>query len=181
MLRSVLLRVRVFRLCSAVVWPLALLFVYPLSLLKKKNPGGLFFLFDRYCIGGAQGVFLDILAAVEDSPKQLYFTRRPADSGLKHLFYAVPNTEIREIDFWTCNPLLRFFAVHFYAFYINRHRGARVLGSNSTFFYDLVPFLSRKVRSIDLFHNFQNYGNHGFQFYGLATCRHLDVRVVVDR
>ena len=42
-------------------YPMAIVFVYPFVLMKKKNSSGYFFFFDRYVIGGAQKVHIDIL------------------------------------------------------------------------------------------------------------------------
>jgi glycosyltransferase involved in cell wall biosynthesis len=80
---------------------------------------------------------------------------------------------------WCDNLLFRLFAVHFFAFYLNRHQGAKVLSSNSTFFYDTLPFLSKRIKKIELLHNF-SHDKRGMEYFGLANYRYLDHRMVID-
>ncbi len=172
-------KIKWFRIFLWIVYPFAWLLIYPFALLKKKNTSQLFFFFDRYAIGGAQRVHLDILDTVRDIPKQVYFTRRSLNDKLKQTFYTVPNSKNADIHFWCDNLLFRFLTVHFFAFYINRHPRAIVLSSNSTFFYDMVPFLKEKVYTIELLHNF-TFGKMGMEFFGLANYKYLDKRLVID-
>lgn len=174
-----LTKIKLFRIAAWITYPLALIFVYPFAMMKKKNPGGLFFFFDRYVIGGAQRTFLEMLRSVADTPKQVYFTRKSWDQSLKNEFYSMPNTQSRDIHLWCDNLLFRLFAVHYYAFYINRHERPHVFGSNSTFFYDMLPFFSQRVRTTELLHNF-TFGKKGMEFFGLANCRYLRHRIVYD-
>lgn len=162
-----------------ITYPISLIILYPIVLLKSKNSSSLFFFFDRYAIGGAQRVHLDILESVKDIFKIVYFTRYSPNDKLKHEFYSFPNTRCFDIHVWCDNLLPRLFTVHFYAFYLNRHPGAVVLSSNSTFFYDMLPFLSKKVTTIELLHNF-SYGKKGMEFFGLANHHFLDYRMVID-
>jgi glycosyltransferase involved in cell wall biosynthesis len=172
-------KIKIFRILLGITWLPSLIILGPLALMRKKSSTGLFFFFDRYAMGGAQKVYLDILEAVEDIEKDLFFTRASPDDTLKRQFEASPNTGIHHIR-WCCEPIIfRLFSVHYFAFYINRHRGARVLGSNSTFFYDLLPFLSKSVFTIELLHNF-TYGKRGMEFFGLLNHRFLSVRAVID-
>lgn len=174
-----LTKIKWFRIASGITYLPSLLFVYPFALLKKKNRSELFFFFDRYSIGGAQRIHLDILESVEDVPKQVYFTRKSVNQSLKDAFYSIPNTVAKDIHFWCDNILFRLFTVHYYAFYLNRHNRARVLSSNSTFFYDLLPFLNKKITTIELLHNF-TFGKKGMEFFGLANHKALTHRFVYD-
>lgn len=175
-----LTKIKIFRIALWVTYPIALLFLYPLASLRKKKSSGLFFLFDRYSIGGAQKIFLDILSSLQDTQKTVYFTRLSEDGKLKELFFQQQNTYSRDIHIWCDNLLFRLFSVHFYAFYLNRHRDLRILSSNSTFFFDLLPFLRKDALRVELLHNF-SYGKKGFEFFGLANCSYLNHRIVYDR
>lgn len=175
-----LLRIRLFRIALRATYPFALILVYPFSLLKPKNPSGLFFFFDHWGIGGAQRVFLDILESVRDTHKQVYFTRSPPGTGMRESFRAMANTDILDIHPRSENPLARIVNAHYYAFYINRHRKPRVFGSNSTFFYDMLPLVTGRAYRMELLHNFRNDRHKAFEYFGLADCRYLDVRLVVD-
>ncbi|HLO37726.1 MAG TPA: glycosyltransferase family 4 protein [Lacibacter sp.] len=62
---------------------------------------------------------------------------------------------------------------------MNRHKQATVLSSNSTFFYDLLPFLNKTITTIELLHNF-TFGKKGMEFFGLASHQYLTHRFVYD-
>ncbi|HYD19843.1 MAG TPA: glycosyltransferase [Flavipsychrobacter sp.] len=153
--------------------------LYPFVFFKKKNEGELFFFFDRYVIGGAQKVHLDILESVSEQQKQIYFTRYSPNEGLKDAFYRLPNSISSDVHFYCDNLLIRLFSVHFFAFYVNRHKRAHIFSSNSTFFYDMLPFIDKKIIRTELLHNF-TYGNNGMEHFGLANHQYLDNRMVID-
>lgn len=174
-----LTKIRLFRILLWITYPLALVFLWPVAMLRKKNLPGLFFLFDRYAIGGAQRIHLDILNGISDIPKQVWFTRKSPNDKLKDSFYSIPNTDSRDIHRWCDWLLFRLFSVHYYSIYINRHRDAHVFSSNSTFFYDMLPFLKTGVIKTELLHNF-SFGRKGMEFFGLANHKLLTYRVVYD-
>lgn len=161
-----------------ITYPLAVVCFYPIIRLKKRSPG-LYFLFDRYALGGAQRVHLDILSSVEDIPKTVYFTRKSKDDTFRQAFYEFPNTVCKDVHVWCDYLLFRVFSVHYFSLLLNRQSGGKVLGSNSTFFYDMLPFLSRSIMKIELLHNF-SFGKKGMEFFGLANVRYLDKRLVID-
>ena len=94
-------------------------------------------------------------------------------------FYAVPHSRNQDIHIYCDYLLLRLFSVHYFSFYINRHPAAHVFGSNSTFFYDLLPFIRRDVKKTELLHNF-TFGRNGMEFFGLLNYRRLTWRIVYD-
>lgn len=174
-----LTKIKLFRVVLWLSSPIAFVLIFPFAFLRRKKKSGLFFFFDRYAIGGAQHVYLDILESVSDRYKVIYFTRKSANSKMKEFFYNFRNTECHDIHLWCDNLLFRIFSTYFFAFYVNRHANAVVLGSNSTFFYDMLPFLKRSVKKIELLHNF-SYGKKGMEYFGLANHRYLDYRMVID-
>jgi glycosyltransferase involved in cell wall biosynthesis len=174
-----LTKIKIFKILLWISYPFALLFLYPFALLKKKNPTGLFFFFDRYAIGGAQRIHIDILNSIDDTFKQVYFTRKSLNNKLKDEFFSISNTESNDIHFWCDNLFFRLFTVHYFVFYINRHKKAHVFGANSTFFYDMLPFLKRHLSTIELLHNF-TFGKRGMEFFGLANYKFLTNRIVYD-
>ena len=174
-----LTKIKIFRIALFITYPLALIFLYPIVLLKKKNEGRFFFFLDRYVIGGAQTVHLNILSTIPEFKKQLYFTRYSPDDKQKAEFYSTPNSTSRDIHFWCDNLLFRVFTVHFYAFYVNRHSDAIVFGSNSTFYYDMLYFFRKDITTIELLHAF-SFGNTGMEFFGLANYKSLSYRLVIE-
>jgi glycosyltransferase involved in cell wall biosynthesis len=174
-----LTKIKVFRILLYVTYPFSLIFLLPAAAMRKKWNVRHFFFFDRYAIGGAQKVHLDILESISDLPKIVFFTRLSPNDKMKKSFYSFKNTRCFDIHFWCDNLLFRLFSVHYYAFLVNRYPNAVVLSSNSTFFYDMVPFLNKHVKKIELLHNF-SYGKNGMEFFGLANYRYLDLRLVID-
>ena len=175
-----LTKIKLFRLALWITYPISIVLVYPFVWLRRKNKSHLFFFFDRYSIGGAQRVHLDILESVRDTPKLVFFTRRSHDIKLKEQFYSLPNTSARDVHLWCDYLFLRLFSVHYFAFYLNRHANGTLLSANSTFFYDMLPFLSRKLYKIELLHNF-SYGKKGMEFFGLLNYKYLHKRMVIDK
>lgn len=172
-------KIRLYRILLRITWiPSVLLLWIPAQLAPRFN-GRYFFLFDRYALGGAQRVHLDILASLANKNKRVWFTRLSLNSVLKSTFYDQPNTRSSDIHRWCDNLVFRLFTVHWMAFYLNRHRGAQVFSSNSTFFYDLLPFLSKHLRTTELLHNF-TYGRNGMEWFGLFNHRYLSQRLTVD-
>lgn len=175
-----LTKIKYFRVLLWITYPLSQLIFFPFIAFKKTNGSHLFFFFDRYALGGAQRVYLDILESVEDIQKRIFFTRKSPNTALKKDFYSFPNTDCSDIHFWCDNLFFRLFAVHYYAMYLNKHKNAIMLGSNSTFFYDMLPFIKKNNYKIELLHNF-SYGKKGMEFFGLANYKYLDKRLVIDK
>lgn len=174
-----LTKIKIFRTLLQITYLPSLLLIYPLVRLKARSRSRIFFFFDRYAIGGAQKVHLDILKSIEDLPKTIYFTRKSPNDKLKDDFYRFPNVVCYDIHFWCDNLLFRLFTVHYYAFLLNAHQDVRVLGANSTFFYDMLPFLKKDVTKMELLHNF-SFQKSGMEFFGLANHQYLDKRLVID-
>ena len=174
-----LTKIRIFRIALYITYPLAFILLYLPACCRRKKTTAVFFYFDRYVIGGAQRITLAILESVKDIPKNVYFTRRSANTGLLDAFNAVPGAVNRDVHFWCDHLLFRLFTVHYFAFYLNRHPDAVILSSNSTFFYDMLPFLGKHVKTIELLHNF-TFGKKGMEFFGLANHRYLSCRMITD-
>jgi glycosyltransferase involved in cell wall biosynthesis len=172
-------KIKLFRILLRITYLPSLIILYPLALFRKKSAGGLFFFFDRYSLGGAQRIHLDILKSVPEKQKQVFFTRLSPDTVFRHAFYDIPNTACSDIHIWCDILLFRLFAVHYFSFYINRHDKAQVFGANSTFFYDMLPFIRKKIIRTELLHNF-TFGKRGMEFFGLVNVRRLTHRIVYD-
>jgi L-malate glycosyltransferase len=158
----------------------SLFLLYPFVILKKKQKGNLFFFFDRYSLGGAQRVHLDILKSVETTEKSVFFTRRSNDDTFKQEFESIKCTSLHFIENYCDYFLIRIFSVHYFAFYVNRHAHAKILSSNSTFFYDMLPFIRKEIVRIELLHNF-SFGKTGMEFFGLINYPHLTWRLTIDK
>jgi glycosyltransferase involved in cell wall biosynthesis len=130
-------------------------------------------------MGGAQRIHLDILKAVGDVSKDIFFTRYSPDTLFKNEFYSLSNSCLKDIHFWSDNLAFRLFTVHYFSFYINRHDNAHIFGANSTFFYDMLPFIKKSATKTELLHNF-TFGKRGMEFFGLMNYQFLDHRIIYD-
>ena len=173
-------KIKLFRILLRVTYFPALLILYPAALFRKKSPSGLFFFFDRFSMGGAQRIHLDILKAIPEIEKQVFFTRFSPNTSFHAEFFAIPKSENRDIHIWCDYLLIRLFSVHYFCFYLNRHEKAHVFGANSTFFYDMLPFLRKKTIRTELLHNF-TFGKKGMEFFGLKNYKLLTYRIIYDQ
>ncbi len=130
-------------------------------------------------MGGAQRIHLDILKSIPETDKNVFFTRFSSNAVFRDEFYAIPNATCKDIHIWCDYLIFRLFSVHYFSFYINRHSTALIFGSNSTFFYDMLPFVRKKNKRIELLHNF-TFGKKGMEFFGLENHRYLDYRIIYD-
>jgi glycosyltransferase involved in cell wall biosynthesis len=172
-------KIKLFRILLRITYLPSLLILYPFVLLRKKSPSGIFFFFDRYSLGGAQRIHLDILKAIPEVKKQVFFTRFSQNNAFRNEFFAVPNAICMDIHIWCDYLLFRLFSVHYYCFYINRHNSAQIFGANSTFFYDMLPFLGKDMIRTELLHNF-TFGKNGMEFFGLKNHHLLTHRIIYD-
>jgi glycosyltransferase involved in cell wall biosynthesis len=174
-----LTKIKLFRIALWFTYPIAWLLFLPVIIFRKRR-AELFFFLDRYSIGGAQKIHLDVLDSASDTKKHLYFTRKSPDNKLRDVFFKKPNTIARDVHVWCDYLLFRLFSVHYFAFLLNSYNKSVVFTSNSTFFYDVLPFINKsRVVVIEMLHNF-TYGKKGMEFFGLATHRYIDLRVVYD-
>ena len=172
-------KIKLFRILLRITYLPSLIFLYPWALFRKKSVSGIFFFFDRYAMGGAQRIHLDILKSIPEADKIVFFTRFSSNAVFRDEFYAVKNAVCQDIHTWCDYLILRLFSVHYFSFYINRHSQAHVFGANSTFFYDMLPFINKKIIRTELLHNF-TFGKNGMEFFGLENHRYLDNRIIYD-
>lgn len=142
-------------------------------LLPFRNRSSLFFFFPFFHVGGAERVHADIVACVADRKPWVIFTKKSQNEAFRHLF----ERGSRLFNLW---PFCKYFyplSLGIAAGFINRHRAPVVLGSNSLFFYLLVPYLRPEIRCIDLTHAFGGGGED----FSLYTAERLCKRVVINR
>ncbi|MDP4250712.1 MAG: glycosyltransferase family 4 protein [Bacteroidota bacterium] len=172
-------KIKIFRILLGITWLPSMIFLYPLAMLRKQSRTGLFFFFDRYSMGGAQRIHIDILKTIKDYQKSIYFTRFSSNGLFKREFYSLSNTCCHDVHFYCDNLPLRLFTVHYFSFYINSHKRGQVFGSNSTFFYDMLPYIKKQIVKTELLHNF-TFGKKGMEFFGLMNYKYLDNRIIYD-
>lgn len=142
------------------------------TILPVSNPSSLFFFFPFQHVGGAEKVHADVVSCFAEQKPWVFFTKRSRNNRFRQLF--PPQAGL--FNFW---PLLKYgypLSVGIMAGFVNRHQKPVVFGSNSLFYYLLLPYLKPEVVKIDLLHAF---GGKTDQF-SLPVVELLDHRVVIN-
>lgn len=143
------------------------------SLLPLGNRSGLFFFFPFYHVGGAERVHAEIVKLAAGRKPCIVITNRSGNAAFKEEF----GNAGRLLDLsgllghLVCQALLR----GYLAASINRSGAPLVFGSNTPFYYTLLPYLRAEVRAVDLIHAFG-----GIENVSLPHAGRLDRRIVID-
>ncbi len=141
-------------------------------MLPVRSGAPLFFFFPFFHVGGAEKVHAAIVNCFAAERPWVFFTKKSANDGFLQLF----GKQARLCNFW---PLLKYgypLSVGVMAGFINRQPRPVVFGSNSLFFYLLVPFLKPEARCIDLMHAFGGGSEH----FSLSVAERLAARVAIN-
>jgi L-malate glycosyltransferase len=141
----------------------------------ENDPTGLFFFFPFYHIGGAEKVHTDIVACVADRSPAVFITNPSAGDHFKPLFEK--HGKVIDISSFATGRLSRYVLLGMIAKKINRCQRPVVFGSNSPFFYQLIPLLDSHVKCVDLIHAFGG----GLEEISFAVVHRLDARVVINQ
>lgn len=140
-------------------------------LLPFRNRSALFLFFPFLHVGGAERVHGAVTGCLADRRPWVFFTKRSENDRFRQLFPA----QSRLCNIWFLLKCGYPFSVGIMAGFINRHRNPVVFGSNSLFYYLLLPHLRPGVRRIDLLHA----GSGAPARFSLPVASLLDRRVVV--
>lgn len=143
------------------------------GLLPFHNRSGLFFFFPFYHTGGAERVHSQIVACFKDQQPWVFFAKRSVDHGFYQQFAQAGRC-------FDCGWLLKYtypLSVGILAGLIGKHPDARVFGSNSLFYYLLLPHLPEHVRATDLLHALGG----GAEQFALPVLERLQQRVVISQ
>lgn len=141
-------------------------------LLPLGNRSGLFFFFPFFHVGGAEKVHAQVVSCCAEKRPWVIFTKRSENRAFRGLF----PRGARLLNLW---PFLKYgypFSIGVVSGFINRHPSPVVFGSNSLFFYLLLPYLAERVRCLDLLHAMGG----GAELFSLPVARRLATRVVVN-
>ena len=143
-----------------------------LAAAKSESP--LVFFFPFYHTGGAEQVHADIVSAVADQNPLVVFTRRSENHQYRELFSK--QAQVLDASFLLENCIARIICLGYFSALINGKGKVRVLGANTTFFYELLPYLGDHVECIDLLHAFGG----GLEEVSLPCVERLNRRVVIN-
>lgn len=142
------------------------------ALLPFRNGSGLFFFFPFYHVGGAERVHANIVNCFAEQKPWVFFTKRSHNSNFRALYS--PNARL--VNIWALLTYGYPLSVGIVAGFVNHHKNPVVFGSNSLFYYLLVPYLKPEVRCVDLLHAFGG----GAECFSLPVADRLDSRVVIN-
>ncbi|MDT3698281.1 MAG: glycosyltransferase family 4 protein [Thermincola sp.] len=134
----------------------------------------LYFFFPVYHIGGAEKVHADIVACVADQNPIVFFTNKSINQNFKFLFEG--KGKLFDISKLIENRIFSLICLGIIAKIINKHPYPVVFGSNSAFYYRIIPYLHSRVYKIDLIHAFGG----GVEFVSLQVVPYLEARVVIN-
>ncbi|KVV15878.1 glycosyltransferase family 4 protein [Flavobacterium sp. TAB 87] len=147
---------------------------------QKIRSSTIIFFFPHYHTGGAEKVHSEIAKAVSYQKCCVIFTKGSATKSMLP-FYSKYATIVE------LNPILskRFFCVNkllkkIIEEQMNTSSSLKtVLGANSDYFYELLPFLNNNFKKIDLFHAFRE--NDDRESTVVASALLIDSRIVINK
>jgi glycosyltransferase involved in cell wall biosynthesis len=137
-----------------------------------------FFFFPFYHTGGAELVHLNIVKATQGKTVT-FFTLPSANAHFLSEFQQYTDCQIIEKMIrigWRKKLMLRCIS-----FKINRQKSATVFGCHSLFFYELLPYLKKDIKCIDLIHAFTHADEPGFEKESLPYIQRLNKRVTISK
>ena len=146
-----------------------------LAYLYPRNAGGFFFFFPFYHVGGGEKVHADILALASDKRPWIIINLRSCSSAHREAFAA--SGKLIDLSVLLQYRVAKNVLIGFFSNSINRSEKAVLFASNSSFFYDLLPYVKNNAYVIDLIHA---YGG-GIEHYSLPHVARIDRRVVINR
>lgn len=136
-----------------------------------------YFFFPSVHLGGAETVHADIIENFNDKNTVCLVTGFSANNFSENRFKK--HTKLINIFSIVKVKLLKKKSLKLIAKSINNSKKPIVFGSNSHFFYDLIPYLDEKVKVIDLIHAFSYEENSAAEKVSLKVVERINNRVVL--
>lgn len=157
------------------------LIVTYLKIQRSGRSTRLFCFFPYYQTGGSERVHADILESISIERKQhevaIFFTKISRSTTFKRHFQSVGQCfEIAEFD----RSKFRGFLIKIMARAINQANAPTVFGANATLMYELIPYLHKSVRIVDLTHSFVPESDNPVERASLPYVDRLTARVVIN-
>lgn len=154
------------------------LILYPFIRQKITNlDANIFFFFPQYQTGGAERVHLNIMKSVAESRPTCFITDLSVNHDLRDEFkrYA----RLINLHRWGWKTSFRKKMAKQLAAEINKIEKPIVFGSNSEFFYDLLPYLKASCVKIDLLHTDLSHLPLSIENYAVPVTSSLTQRVLL--
>lgn len=136
------------------------------------------FIFPFYHTGGAEKVHLDIVKSFPPQDNLVIFTNNPYNTHF--LFEFEKHAKVFHYHRYRHNLYFRKIILKILS-QIKNSSKITVLGCNSSYFYDILEFLPKNVKKIDLLHAFTFPDPGGAEIYSLSKVHLLDKRIVINQ
>lgn len=155
---------------------LALFYVFDYRKIKSSE---IIFFFPYYHTGGAERVHSDILKSILYKKSCVIFTHKSATNNFKKEFNNYANClELNEILNKKCQKINNLLFVLIYKT-INKRRNIKtVFGSNTNYYYAILPYLEKNKLKIDLIHALS--GDDSQEDDIVKTAKIIDKRIVIN-
>ena len=143
-------------------------------IIKNTDFGNIIFFFPKYNFGGGEVVHLNILKIFKDYKTTCFITNQEEGKKITNEFKLYSNV-----------VNLSRFALKYECFAkliakeINKKENAIVFGSNTIFFYKIIPFLKNNVKVIDLSHAFSYEHSNAIEIKSLPYIKRINKRIVL--
>lgn len=149
-----------------------LLRFYFLSLRVNK-----IFFFPFYHTGGAERVHLDIVKTTEKKSSITIFTNSSSNDHFLNEFEE--HSHVFNFAPYTYHPFYRLILLFLFKF-IGLFHSLTTFGCNTRFYYEVLPFMGKRVKKVDLLHAF-SFPVAGLEITSLPYVQFLDRRIVINK
>lgn len=135
------------------------------------------FFFPFYHTGGAERVHLDIVKTTGKKNAVTIFTSHSANDH----FYKEFEKYSHVVNFTPYVNHRYYRALLLFVFrFVGLFNPITTFGCNSSFYYEVLPFLRKRIRKVDLLHAF-SYPKAGMEVLSLPYVQYLDRRIVINQ
>jgi glycosyltransferase involved in cell wall biosynthesis len=148
-------------------------FLFFRMVLGKKN----IFFFPFYHTGGGERVHLDIVKTADKKKSITIFTNY---SGNDHFYEDFKkHSHVVNLAPYINHSFYRRLLLFLFRF-VGVFNTVTTFGCNSSFYYEVLPYLRKRITKVDLLHAF-SYPTVGMEIVSLPYVQLLDLRIVINR
>lgn len=152
---------------------------FSLKLLFTNFNAKIVYFFPYYHTGGAEKCHLDIVRTTSIVRTITFFTESSINKQFKTSFENL--SLCFEIFFYLRKPgFSRWFIKNILIFKLNAKKELSVFGCNSSFYYEIIPRLSSKIKIFDLLHAFTFENEDGAEKWSLPCVARINKRIVIN-
>jgi len=142
---------------------------------KKIEKDFIYFFIPWYHVGGGERVHLDIVTSTKDIPTKVIFTAKSKNTFFLNDFKKV--SKVYDYPNIMANKFLRFVVMGIWAAKLNKKKNVLVFNCSSGLVYDMLPFLKKNIKVLDLLHSFTG---KGVERYSLPFLKYIDTRIAIN-